>query len=145
MSYPYDPNAPQEQPGAPVPPPYPSAPVPPPYAQQPPYGQQAPLPPTPSYPTYGAPGYGMPPAAPYGAAVYPKNNLGVWALVLGILSFLCLGLFAGIPAIITGHLGQQASTQGLANNRGMATAGLVLGIIGTAFSLIGWIWLGTRG
>ena len=27
----------------------------------------------------------------------------IWSLVLGILSFICFGLFAGIPAVICGH------------------------------------------
>ncbi|MCL2465406.1 MAG: DUF4190 domain-containing protein [Micrococcales bacterium] len=140
MSYPYDPNAPQE--------PQPGGPVPPPYAQQPPLGAQPPMPPAPSYPTYGAPGGmppvgGMPPMSPYGGGT-SKNNLGVWALVLGILSIVCFGFLAGIPALIVGRNGQKAADQGLANNRGMSTAGVVLGIVSIAWTVIAIIIFASR-
>ena len=62
---------------------------PPAYGQQPGYGQQ---------PAYGQPAYG----APYGAAAPVNTQKATWALVLGILSLLCCGLFTGIPAIIMG-------------------------------------------
>lgn len=134
------------------------------YGQQPPaygqpgYGQQ---PPAYGQPGYGQPGYGQQPPAygqqppdygqypgstpypnagqPYNPyAVYPKNSLGIWSLVLGIASFFFSCLFlTGIPAIILGRQGQRAADEGLANNRGMATAGMVLGWIAVGLSLVG--------
>lgn len=123
--------------------------------QQPNYGQ-------PQQPNYGQPqqpGYGQPQqqfGAPgyqnqqaYGAPGYgdaylmqtSKNSLGVWALVLGIASFvLGCGFLTGIPAIILGKQGQEAAAQGLANNEGMAKAGVIMGWIATiltaAFALL---------
>ena len=116
---------------------------------QPPAGQPAqpgayPPPGQPTgQPGYPAPGAYPPPAPQYPAAGYgaptatSKNNLGTWALVLGILSIVCFGLLAGIPAIILGNKGKAAVAQGLATNRGAAQAGFILGIIGTVFSIIG--------
>lgn len=141
-------------------------PVPPeqsPYGQQPGYGQPSSGQPAYGQPAYGQPAYGQPgygqqpgygaapqyPAAPqpgygygqqpYGAygQVPPKNNLGIWALILGIASFvLSCGFLTGIPAVIIGRQGQQAADQGLADNRGMATAGVVLGWIAIGLSAV---------
>jgi hypothetical protein len=66
---------------------------------------------------------------------YPKNGLGVWALSLGIAGLVCCGLFAGIPAIITGVLSRKAVERGEANNGGLALTGIILGSIISA----GWI------
>lgn len=100
-----------------------------PYGQQPPaHGQQP-------YPA----GYGAYPQQPYGAygAVYPKNSLGIWALVLGLVALVAQCYFvAGIPAIIVGRQGQRAADEGLANNRGMSTAGVVLGWVAVGLSLL---------
>ena len=118
---PYDPNQPD------------------PYGQQPqgqqPYGQQP----------YGQQPYGQQPYGqqPYGQGYNPpagysgtqKNNLGVWALVLGIVGFCCGPL--GIGAIILGRQSQQAADRGEANNRGLGTAGFVLGVIVVAFWILG--------
>src|SRR5688572_5917791 len=73
--------------------------------------------------------------APYGAYAprppMPKNDLGVLALVLGVVAT-CLGFFmailgvaAGIPAVIVGSKAKAAVRQGLADNEGSATAGIV--------------------
>ncbi|WP_205692901.1 DUF4190 domain-containing protein [Cellulomonas sp. IC4_254] len=128
-----------------------------PYAAQQPYGQQ-PYGQDPGYPAaYPGSAY---PAAPYGGAPYvpvygyPKNGLGVWSLALGIAAFVCLGPFAGIPAIITGVLGRKAAQRGEANNGGLALAGLIIGSIACAgwvvFFLIGFAdamtgWSGSSG
>ena len=90
----------------------------------------------------GAPGaYGQPgsPAAPqYGyAPTPPKNDLAVWSLVTGILSFVFCPLLLGIAAIITGTMSRRAADQGLANNRGMGTAGLILGWINVVLVVVG--------
>jgi hypothetical protein len=69
---------------------------------------------------------------------YPKNSLGVWSLVLGIVAFvLSCGLFTGIPAIIVGNKARRAVAEGQANNPGMATAGIILGWIATILSVLG--------
>lgn len=125
-----DPQQPQDPAG---PPQYPSAP-PPPAAPQYPAG-------TPQYPAatpYGAaPGGYAQPGPGYGAP-YPKNSLAVWSLVLGIVSFvLTCGLFTGIPAVIVGNNAKKAVARGEANNGGMATAGVILGWIAIALSILG--------
>ncbi len=99
-----------------------------PYAGQQPYGQQQPYGGAPAPYAGQQPGYG---SAPYVAVYghYPRNSLGVWSLVLGIVSFVlfCLGPFTGIAAIITGAFGRKAAQRGEANNGGLALAGIILG------------------
>jgi len=66
----------------------------------------------------------------------PASTSAVVALVCGIL--LCLGPFTGIPAIVAGLLGRKAARefpQSVGGN-GMATAGMVLGIVNLLLSLI---------
>jgi hypothetical protein len=87
--------------------------------QQPQYGQ---------YPQYGGPGgqYGAPPRT---------NPLAIASLICGIAQLL-LGLLAGIPGIILGFVAlSQIRTRG-EGGRGMAIAGIVLGFVGLAISLI---------
>ena len=113
--------------GAPPPPPPPGYPQQPPtwgapppgYGQQQ-YGQQ-----------WGQSPYG---GVPYGQGTPKRNGLGIAALVLGVLSilgsfFIAGGLF-GVAAIILGALGMQRANRGEADNKGMALAGLITGIIG---------------
>jgi hypothetical protein len=79
--------------------------------------------------------YASGPQAPYGAQqpqyVYmvapPKNDLGVWSLVTGILSWILCPVVLGIAAIATGSASRKAVREGQANNPGMAMAGLILG------------------
>ncbi|WP_423464047.1 DUF4190 domain-containing protein [Promicromonospora sp. MS192] len=81
--------------------------------------------------------YGGAPAPQYGyAPAPPKNDLGVWALVTGILSYVMCPLLLGIAAIITGTMSRRAADEGLANNRGMGTAGLILGWINVALFVL---------
>ncbi|MEO5715596.1 MAG: DUF4190 domain-containing protein [Luteolibacter sp.] len=58
-------------------------------------------------------------------------GLAIWSLVLGILSFLCLGL-TGIPGVICGHLalGRIKRSNGAETGSGLAIAGLVTGYVG---------------
>ncbi|MEU3462862.1 DUF4190 domain-containing protein [Streptomyces sp. NPDC006733] len=63
-----------------------------------------------------------------------RNGFGIAALVLGILSVLMFWLwFAAIPmaviAIVLGILGRRRANRGEATNKGMATAGTVLGAV----------------
>jgi hypothetical protein len=66
----------------------------------------------------------------------PASTAAVVALVCGIL--LCLGPFTGIPAIIAGVLGRRAAREfpHTVGGKGMATAGLMLGILNVVLSLI---------
>jgi hypothetical protein len=75
--------------------------------------------------------YGAPPQYGYAPAP-PKNELGVWSLVTGILSWILCPLVLGIVAIATGNASRKAVRDGLANNPGSATAGLILGWINVA-------------
>ena len=63
----------------------------------------------------------------------------IWSLVLGILSFLCFGLFTGIPAVICGHVARSniRKSQGALTGGGMALAGLILGYIGIVVTTLG--------
>ena len=154
MSFPTPPPEGDDNPFAPPPadgsgavPPPPAPPVPPapsvpeaPAAAAPPPAYGAPAPPPPP----AAPGYGAPPVpAGYGYAA-PNNGSGTAALILGIISIACCGLLAGIPAIILGKKGMALADSGQANNRGVAQAGYILGIIGTILSVLGliaWVFL----
>ena len=127
-----------------------------PYGQQPPsgqppaYGQQPPAygqPQPPAYgqqqpPTYGASyGGGFPQNQGFGPpGGYPDNNLGGWSLGLALAAFFLCGIFTAIPAIIVGRKGLRAAAAGTANNPGMAMAGVVIGWIVTALSLLGVIF-----
>jgi len=108
---------------------------------QPGYGQ-----PTYGQSTYGQPTYGQ---SPYGQAGYgqqgyplqgygqtpgiPKNNsMAVGSLICGIIGFFFFGFILGIIAISLGVQGRK-----IPYRSGMATAGLVLGII----DIIGWLFL----
>ena len=122
-----------------TPPPYGQPPVtPPPYGQPPvsppPYGQPAAYGVQP--PAYGSPPYPQPGGYAQPAYAFPKNSLAVWSLVLGIVSFVLCGFFAAIPAIIVGNKAKQAVAEGQANNGGMATAGVILGWVNLALTVI---------
>src|SRR5258708_7170785 len=95
-------------------------PTPPPAPPPPPFTPPRPASPAPAVPTEQS--------AP----------TAVWSLILGILSFVCCGLFTAIPAIICGHMGRSAiqKSGGTLGGMGMATAGLVLGYVALALNLI---------
>lgn len=131
-SYPGDDDGPRPEPTpppgwgqAPPPPSYGQAPPPPSYGQAPPGYGQAP-------PGYGQvpPGYFPPHHQP------PSSTKAVWGLVLGIVSilFCYLGVLIGPAAIIVSVMAGReidARPPGAMSGKGMATAGLVTGIIGT--------------
>ena len=138
---PYDPPQQPQQPeqGQPVPPVQPAGPAPEqpapyqqPYQQQAPYGQEPPYGQAPQAPVYAQGGQPY----TYGAAPLPKNSLGVWSLVLGILAVLGCGLLTGIAAIITGHKSRKAQQEGEADNGGMGLAGIITGWVGIAWTTI---------
>ena len=86
-------------------------------------------------------GYGNRPDAGYGQPVGPvRNGMGVAALVLGILAIVTSitvigGILLGIVAIVLGVVGRGRANRGEANNRGVATAGIVTGAIGALLSI----------
>jgi type II secretory pathway pseudopilin PulG len=68
----------------------------------------------------------------------PKQGLSITSLVLGLLSVTCLGIFTGIPAIITGHIAharakREPSVHGGAS---LALAGLILGYFSIVLTLL---------
>ena len=97
-------------------------------------------------PNQGAPAQGTPNMygqTPYQQPVYmedPSKNVSTWSMVLGIVSCVIgflgwgaiIGLGCGIAAIILGVKAGKVAPMGKRN--GMATAGLICGIIGTCIS-----------
>lgn len=80
------------------------------------------------------------PEYPQGQPAAPQNGLGTAALVLGILGVIgCLPYIGSILGIVFGKMGMTKADQGLANNRGAAKAGFILGIIGLILAVIGTI------
>jgi hypothetical protein len=123
--------------------------------EQPSYGQQGGYGPQggPSDPgALGQGGYQQPggygPPASYqpgyqpawtGGPGYPAtrtNSLAIAALVCGIAQFVGFWLLGTIPAIILGHVARRQIRQTGEQGAGMATAGLVLGYIGVALTIV---------
>jgi hypothetical protein len=81
------------------------------------------------------PSYQQPVSQPWAASPQPPTNgLAVTSLVLGIISwtpFLWVGF---VPALIVGFIakGQIDSSGGTQSGRGLAIAGIVLGLVGSA-------------
>jgi hypothetical protein len=101
------------------------------------YGQQP----------YGDPGYGGSGPNPPGwgqpaTPQKPRNGMGVAALIFGILALLTcwwlpvVGGILGIVAIILGVVGRGRANRMEANNKGMATTGLVLGILSLIVNIV---------
>lgn len=123
-----------------------------PYQQQP--AQQQPAQPSPYQPQPGAqpgqpPAYGYPPqTGPYGyGAPLPKNPLGVWSLVLGIVGVVLMcscgaGFLTAIPAVITGHLSRKAQREGQADNGNLGLVGLIIGYVVVGLTVLGLIGFG---
>ena len=102
-----------------------------PYGQQP-YGQQG----------YPQQGYQNAPAGYDQGAPAKSNGFGITALVLGILSIPAgfvswPGILLGLLAIIFGILGLRRVKARRADNKGMALAGLITGIVGLVIGAIG--------
>jgi hypothetical protein len=83
-------------------------------------------PPPPPPPSYGAP---MPGAVP------GTNRKAIWSLVTGILGLLCCGLL-GIASIILGQQAKREIATSGEGGGGMATAGVVLGVIALVWMVI---------
>ena len=67
-----------------------------------------------------------------------KSGLAITSLVCGIASICCLGLLAGIPAVICGHIAQSKinTSPTLFKGGGMALTGLIMGYVSIALSLV---------
>ncbi len=80
------------------------------------------------------PGYGTPPA--YGGAPVGTNKKAIWSLVLGLLGILCCGVVTGIPAIVLARSAKKEIAATGQDGAGLATAGLVLGVIALVFTAL---------
>ena len=72
-------------------------------------------------------------------ANYPQElpqGMAIAALVTGILSLTLCGIFTAIPAIICGHVGVKQADNGEASGRTMAMAGMIMGYISLALTLL---------
>ncbi len=83
----------------------------------------------------------MQPPPPPGAG-QKASSRATTALILGILGLVCCQLCAPF-AWYMGHAENKAIKAGLSTNasQGFATAGLILGIIGTAMLAFGLLWI----
>ena len=90
------------------------------------------------YPPTASPGPSAPVPPPYVPAGPPTANEAIWALVLGIGSFLLCGIFMAIPAIILGNNAKKkiSSSGGQYTGDGLATAGIVLGWIQVGLTIL---------
>lgn len=78
------------------------------------------------------------PGQPYYGQQQVTDGKATASLVCGILSILCFGFLAGIPAIILGHMSRSniQRSMGRLSGGGMAMAGLILGYASIAFSVL---------
>lgn len=65
-------------------------------------------------------------------------GVAITSLVLGILSFILLGILGAIPAVICGHLAKSRikASQGDAGGAGLALAGLILGYVNIGLTIL---------
>ncbi len=109
-----------------------------------PSAPQPPPPPASTSPWLNVPpAQGQYPPSQYPAQYYqqpqpPTDGKATASLVFGILSILCFGVLAGIPAIILGHLsrGEVKRSMGRLSGAGMALAGLIMGYVSIGITLL---------
>ena len=111
--------------------------------QQPPYAQPAyQAPPAPSYQAPGYPTQAYPGAMPtYGYAgmvpIAKTNGLSVASMIVSILGFVwVLPLIGGLVGAIMGHIALGQIKQTGDKGRGMALAGVIVGWVGFAGTLL---------
>ena len=86
---------------------------------------------------------GYPPQAgyaPYAGQGAQTSGAAIVALVLGLLSIItCLGPFTGVPALVVGRRATRDIDEsgGQVEGRGMAQAGVIIGIIGSVLWILG--------
>lgn len=81
------------------------------------------------------PGYGAVPPAYGGGAPGKTNTKAIWSLVTGILGVLCCIAFA-VAALVLSYLAKDEIKSRNEGGAGLATAGMVLGIIGLILGVI---------
>jgi len=71
------------------------------------------------------------------------GGMAIAALVLGILSFCCCGMIAGIPAFIIGYIENGKINRGESSEKGkwMALVGIVMGIISLVMTCLWVAWI----
>lgn len=117
---------------------YPPQGLPDPGYQQPGHAVQ-PGYPAAQYPAAAYPAPAYPP--PYYAAAQPQNGMGTASLVLGIIGVVLFfaiwpPVILGVLAVIFGAVGLGRAKRGVATNRGVALAGLILGIVAIVAPLL---------
>ncbi|MEC7445575.1 MAG: DUF4190 domain-containing protein [Planctomycetota bacterium] len=71
------------------------------------------------------------------------QGMAVAALVCGLLSLLGCGCATGIPAVICGYVGMKQADRGEAGGKGLAVAGLIMGILSLVITIgIGLLYAG---
>jgi hypothetical protein len=91
-----------------------------------------------------APGAGSalstpPPIAPLPPLKQEQKGLAIASFVLGLAAFvLCLGVLAGIPAIILGHIAKARASRSPERygGAGFAVAGLIIGYLSVAYTVL---------
>jgi len=142
-----DPTAPdQSGAGSPPPPPAYGQPGQPAYGQpgQPAYGQPAygqpgqPAYGQPGQQAYGQPGYGQPGyGQPGGGAPATKTNvLAIVSLIASIAGIVIFWFIGSVVGVICGHISLNQIKRTREEGRGLAVAGLIVGYIGIALSII---------
>lgn len=65
------------------------------------------------------------------------------SLLLGLLSLVCIGPLAGLPAIVLGAMARRDidRSEGRLDGRGLAASGIVMGLFGTGFGIVILLWL----
>lgn len=126
---------------------------------EPPPNPGQPQSPTGDLPSYGSvqppaggyppppPGGYPPPAAPGGYGAVPEQNKkALWSMITGIIGLVCCGIFAGIPALVLSSQAKKeiAASGGRQAGGGMATAGLVLGILSIVSTVVSVIYYTSR-
>lgn len=125
-----------------------AAPQPPPPAQPQPVYQPPPPQPQPVYqppPAYQQPTpppvYQQPPVQ-YAVAQEHTSGMAITALIMGIIGFILSPL--SVLAIIFGAIGiGQTSKNPYLKGKGLAVAGLILGIVNIVLWIILWVWIGS--
>ncbi len=79
-----------------------------------------------------------PPALPTWPTAAPQQGLAISSFVLGLLSLVCLGFLAGVPAIICGHVarGHVRRSPAQYGGAGFALAGLIMGYVSVVLTLV---------
>lgn len=88
-------------------------------------------------------GTGFQPPMQFPGAANKQQGFAIASMICGIVSIVCcLGIFAGVPAVILGIMGMNKEKADPAHygGRGMALAGVITGGIGSLFGVI-WIVL----